>query len=102
MEDLIRSRNLENLRKLQICFEGTAIEQEIRGAIAAIELELGREITPQAQKAGQPSKQTLYDEWQAACANQELPRLIELRDAVVQQGIVDGDVADAIIQSLTE
>ena len=101
-QKLIEHRDLENLKKLLVCFENTRYEREIKDRISALELEMGHQISMTPSATGQLPRQVLYDEWQAACTNQDLARLLELQEQVIQQGIVAQDVAEAIIQSIVQ
>lgn len=103
-QQLIQRRDKEGLQRLLLCFENTPYEQDAKGAIASLALEMGQpsgSITP-ADTSSQSPKHILYEEWQAACINQNLGRLLELHDEVIKLDIVAEDIADAIIQSLMQ
>jgi len=98
---LLRNNNLEALKKLQICLKNTEYMNSLLEAITSLELNMGiaSTILPQQHPQEFPER-VLWDEWQAACINRNLARLLELQDQAVQHGIVDADVASAIIESI--
>lgn len=98
---LLRNKNLEALKKLQVCLNNTEYMDSLLGAITSLELDMGiyPTLSPLQHQQEFPER-VLWDEWQAACINRNLARLLELRDQAVQHGIVDADVASAIIESI--
>jgi hypothetical protein len=98
---LLRNRNLEALKKLRICLEHTQYIDSLLETITSLEVAMGITPTMPSQTSQQKiSVRNLWDEWQAACINRNLDQLLALRDQVIQQGIVETDVANAIIESI--
>jgi hypothetical protein len=101
-QNLFERRNLEALQKLRVCFEHTQYMDSLLGAITSLQIDIG--IIPSTISHDAPQQQThgydLWNEWQTACINRNLERLLALREQAIQNGIVDADVADAIIESI--
>ena len=90
----IQKGDRERLQMLLICFENTAYEEEMKKAL--------QQLTGRISPRGSSPKSTLYNEWQAACTNRDLEKLLQLRDEAIRQGIVEQDMANAIIESLVQ
>lgn len=105
-QELIQQRNIEDLNKILTCFEGTSFQSELQDTIAAIALQMGAPAHMGAAAAAMDEDQTasprqiVYDQWQAACTNQDIGILLNLKDEAVRLGVVELYDAEAIIQSL--